>query len=418
MNTLLSNKKRLFSLIIIILLGLSVPVIVFLSQQQQDIRQQAAGETDLVVTSLQLTDAGGNVKTKFFVNEDIYVRITLKNNGAGSVSQDGSTYTVIYGSRSSTPDFNSLTGTYITMKNGEFGTGSSGQYSSIYGSTTENRFPNGKSWRYSTPGTYTARAFINYNKFVTEGNYTNNQLTVNYTVTDTPTYKVGKTFSSKPSGFEDAYCYQNAKLVSGLDGCVMDKPVGSKTYGKIVNTGSTTRTVGMASYQAYYDYPVPYPSCLPSICIDEFVWIWTQTIYSGVTASLPAGQTFYFEVDVPPCAWQTDVFEGSIYPSFSPPDRFYSGQKKYIDGYLHRITPCKPVIPTPTPTNTPTPTRTPTMTPTGTPSPTATPTVTPTPTNTPTPTVTPTLTPTPTLACPVPEPVTNVRIICPTCERN
>ncbi len=412
MNTLLSHKKRLFTVILLLLLVASVPLAVYLSQQQQDVRQQAAGNADLVVESLQLTDAGGNVRTSFMVNEDIYVRIRLKNaGGEKGVSSDGSTHTVIYANRSSKPDFNSLTGTYITMKNGEFGAGSNNLYESIYGSPSENRFPTNKSWRLSTPGSYTARAFINFNKFVTESNYDNNHLTVSYSVTSTPTYKAGKISTTKPTGFEDAFCFQNAKLVTGLDGCVMDKPVGSKTYGKITNTGSTTRTVGMASYKAYYDYPDPYPSCNPADCIDEFVWIWTQTIYSGVTTSLSAGKTMYFEVDVPPCAWQTDVFEGNIFPSFTPPDRYYSGQKKYIDGYLHRITPCKPVIPTPTPTHTPTPTLPPSVTPTVTNTPT------PTHTPTPTPSATPTITPTPTIpACPVPSPVTNVRIICPNCS--
>lgn len=413
MRNLLANKKRLFSILILILLVLGVPIAVYLSQQQQDIRQQAAGSTDLIVESIQLTDAGGNVRTNFLIDEDIYVKIRLKNKGGlKGTSQDGSTHTIIYADRESKTSFNSLTGTYITMKNGEFGKGSAGTYDSIYGSSTTSRFPAKKSWRLSKAGTYTARAFINFNKYVTEGDYENNQLTVKYTVTSTPTYKVGKTSSTKPAGFEDNFCYQNAKLVTGLDGCVMDKQVGTKTFGKITNKGSTTRTVGMASYRSYYNYPNPYPTCLPENCVSQFNWIWTQTIFGGITTSLSAGKTVYFEVEVPPCAWQTDVFEGNILPSFTP-DRYYSGLKKYIDGYLHPLTPCKPVVPTPTISPTPVVTEVPTPTVTTPPTPVIT--NIPTPTTPPPPTVT--NSPTPTIpACPVPSPVTNVRITCPNCS--
>jgi hypothetical protein len=416
MNKEVNLLKIIISFTIFLTLLVGIPLAVFLVQQRQNIRQQAAAEPDLVVESLQLTDAGGNVKTVFNKNEDIYVQITLKNQGgAKAESTDGFTYTAIYSDKATTASFGSDEGVDIIMKNGEFAAGAKFTYSSIYGSSSQSRFTKAFSFRKTTPGKYIARAFINYNKFATEGQalYDNNQLTLEYTISDTPTYNIGKASTTKPTDFQDSYCYQNAKLVAGLDGCVMDKPVNGKTYGKITNNGSTTRTVGMASYKAYYPYPDPYPSCTPEECPKEYNWIWTQTIFSAVSYELPPGKTVYFEVTLPDCAWQTDVFEGSILPSFTP-GNYYSGIKKYIDGYYHIIPVCQPVIPSPTPTPTLTPLPTPTPTPTSTPTPTP-PIGGPPPTDTPTPTPTPTATPTPS-SCPVPQQVLNVRIRCPNCS--
>lgn len=418
MNNLLHSTKGIFSLIIVILLILGIPVGVYLSQRVQNITPNAASSADLIVDSIQLTDAGGNVKTAFNTNEDIYVRVQLKNiGGIKGISNDGSTSTVIYANKSAPATFNSTSIPNWQMKNGEFGAGAAYLYTSIYGSSTQSKFINNKySFRRSSAGSFTARILINANKFVAESNYDNNQIAIPYTVSDTPLYLPGKTYTTAPPGFDNAYCTPpTSVLVTGLKGCVMDKPVNGKNYGRITNTGSTTRTVGISAAKAYITYPNPYPSNCNATnpdCTPLYNWIWTQTIYSAQTTSLSAGKTTYLEIPVPDCAWQADVFEGGIFTSFTPTTRFYSGEKRYLDGYFHIIPVCKPVIPSPTPS--PKPTNTPT------PNPSATPTLTPTPipTNTPTPTPTPgptvTATPTPTI-CPTPGTVNNVRITCPNC---
>lgn len=407
------SKQRLISLIVLLLIGLGIPVAVFLSQQQQNIFPKAASGADLVVDSFQLTDAGGNVKTTFYANEDIYIRIVIRNaGGTTAISQDGSTYSVFYSNKSSPAAFTSDDPVSAELKNGQFGPNAVSTNSSIYGSSTQSRFLKAKSWRISTPGTYTAQVLINHNKFATESNYDNNRVFLQYNVIEIPTSSQGKTYTSPPSGFDGSVCPDPGAIVPNLRGCVMEKAVNGKTFGKITNVGSTTRKVGMASYKAYNMYPDPYPSDCPptdASCTSKYNWIWTQTLYSFVTSDLAPGKTLYFEVAVPECAWQTDVFEGSVYPSFTPTTRFYSGENRFIDGYYNtKLSVCEPVIPSPTPTNTPSPS-TPTKTPT--------PTETPVPTNTLTPTPPPdlTLTPTPS-ACPLPPKVNNVRVICPYCK--
>lgn len=400
-NTLLHSKKRLISLLILLLLAVGIPTGVYLSQQQQNIRPNAATAADLVIESFELTDAGGNTKTTFYTDEDIYVRITIKNTGgATATSQDGSTYSVFYANRSTSVPFNDTSTTSLTLKNGQFSAGYSSQNSSIYGSSTQGRFSQATSWRRSTAGTYTAQVLINQNKFATESNYNNNYAFITYTVTNPPAALGAKTYTAAPSGFDSATCTEpTTQLVTGLRGCVMDKQVNGKTYGRITNTGSTTRKVGMAIYKAYLPYPNPYPDTCPATdasCTSKYNWIWTQTPTSWVTSDLAPSKTMYFEVTAPSCAWQSDVFTGNVLNSFTPPTRFYSGENRYLDGYYNTtLSVCQPTILTPTPT-VPVPTVT-----TGT---------------TPTPTL-PEETPSPTpSACPIPPKVTNVRVVCPYCK--
>ena len=398
------------------LLIIGIPVGVYLSQQVQNINPNAASQADLIVDSFQLTDAGGNVRSSFSIGEDIYVRVQLKNiGGITGISNNGSTSTVIYANKSASAGFNSTTTPNLQMKNGEFGAGTVYLYSSIYGSSTQSKFLNQTySWRRNAAGKFRARILINANKFVAESNYDNNQIAIEYTIADA-LYLPGKTYTTAPSGFSDTFCIPPTSiLVTGLRGCVMDKPVNGKNYGKITNTGSTTRTVGISAAKAYITYPAPYPSdCLATdpACIPLYNWIWTQTIYSAQTTSLAAGKTTYLEIPVPDCAWQADVFEGSIITSFRPTTRFYSGEKRYLDGYFHIIPVCQPVTPSPTPTvpvpTVPTPTvPTPTV-------PTPSPSITITPILTPSPSIT--ITPSPTI-CPTPGTVNNVKISCPNCS--
>ena len=423
MNNLLHTKKGLFSILLLLLLALGIPVGVYLSQNTQLLTQNAASEPDLIVNSFQLTDSGGNVRSAFSIGEDIYVRVSLKNQGgAKGISNDGLTMTTIYANKSEPAGFNSASTPTLQMKNGEFGAGTSYIYSSIYSSTTQSKFVNGDySWRRSNAGKFTARILINANKFVAESNFDNNQIAIEYTISSTPLYLPGKTYTTPPSGYDGAYCTPpTSVLVAGLVGCVMTKPVSGKNFGKITNTGSTTRTVGMSAAKAYITYPIPYPSncnATDPACTPLYNWIWTQTIYSAQTTTLSAGKTVYIEIPVPDCSWQVDAFEGNIYPSFTPPNRFYSGSNRYLDGYFHIIPVCKPVIPSPTPTSTPVPSATPTLTPTPNPTDTPTPTATPVPSPSVTPSITPTDSPTPTpTICPIPATVNNVKITCPNCQ--
>lgn len=144
-------------------------------------------------------------------------------------------------------------------------------------------------------------------------------------------------------------CPSPGELVPGLTGCVAELSINGKAYGKVTNnTSDKTFTVGMASYKAYQPYPDPYPSCTPEECPDQYEWIWTQSYVDGVTATLKPGQTVYFEVTVPTCAWQVDIFEGSILESFSKPSSYYTGQHRFVDGYYNtKLDVCLPVSPTP-----------------------------------------------------------------------
>ncbi len=404
------TKKRILVIIFSILLIIGLPVGVYLALQQQNLQQHAATGADLTISAFQLTDAGGNVRTTFAPGEDIYVKITVKNQGsAKGVSNDGHTYTEVYSNASSTVSAGKASDVNLELRNGEFGAGAEKTYASTYVGVNNSYFDKKVSWHRNAPGTYTARVYVNYNNFVTELDTTNNQLAIAYTISDTR-YVKGTTSSSAPSGFSSLTCVANENNVEpNLTACVTDGSSGGKAFAKVTNK-STTQTfqVGLASYQAYLPYPTPYPSCEPADCPSSYGWIWTQTIHSAVTYSLAPGKTVYLSVAAPTCAWQTDVFTGNIIPSFRLPDIWYSGQKTYLDGwYETKLGVCTPVAPTPTPLATPTPT------------PTLPPGVTPTPTNTPTPTETPvpseTPSPTPSI-CPTPGAVTNVKIVCPNCN--
>ncbi len=144
-------------------------------------------------------------------------------------------------------------------------------------------------------------------------------------------------------------CIEEAARVPGLRGCVTQKGFDGKAYGSVRNTTTDqTFTVGMASYKAYQPYPDPYPTCKPGECPDQYEWIWTQTFVDGITAQLAPGQTVYFEIDVPACAWQTDLFEGQLLQTFEKPDKYYTGQNRFIDGwYETSLETCVPLSPTP-----------------------------------------------------------------------
>lgn len=122
-----------------------------------------------------------------------------------------------------------------------------------------------------------------------------------------------------------------------------------------------------------------------------------QKLHDFKEVIVPPRSTTVIEIEVPSCAYQIDLFTGTVLiePAFG--DRY---NNRLIDAWNENnpgmcqcsVTPTPTATPTKTPTATPTNTATPTKTPTNTP--TRTPTYTPTPTNTATPTNTPTRTPT------------------------
>ncbi len=381
---------------------LAIPLTVFLQQQRQDVRQKAAGNADLVISSFQLTDAGGNVRTTFYPDEDIYVRVIIKNQGSEQgLSADGVTISQIYSNASSPVAFNSLSDVGINLRNGQFGAGAQYTYESRINGVNQNAYTTVPysttssrkySWRKSSTTTYTARVLLNSNKAVTETNYDNNQATVSYTITPfSTTAEDGGATLTKPSDFDKWPCAEKpATNFPGVTGCVQQiRDTTTNVKGKITNNTSSTITVALASYKAYLPYVAS--TCTKTECPDEWKWSWTQTFFRAKRYSLPAGKTVYLSTSVPSCTWQADVFVNGIPFSFHPLIDTYGGNIRYIDGWYHfypnytqsTAKYCTPVIPSPTPTSIPTPTFTPT--PTRTPTPTSTP----VPTNTPIPTATP-----------------------------
>jgi len=376
MQKLKSSPILFISLLLIVI---AIPLTLFLLNQQQDIRQKAAGNADLTVTSFQLTDAGGNVRTTFYPDEDIYVRVIIKNQGSEQgLSADGVTISQIYSHSPSPATFNSTSDVGINLRNGQFGAGSQNTYESrITGSnqsayTTVPYSPTSSrklSWRKSTANTYTARVLLNSNKAVTETNYDNNQATVTYTVAPFSTSaEDGGATLTKPADFDNWPCtVRTAANYPGVTGCVQQiRDATANVKGKITNNTSSTITVALASYKAYLPYVAS--TCTKTECPDEWKWSWTQTFFRAKRYSLPAGKTVYLSTSVPSCTWQADVFVNGIPFSFHPLIDTYSGNLRYIDGWYHfypsynqsAATFCQPIIPTPTATPTMTPTSAPT----------------------------------------------------------
>ncbi|MEN9407232.1 MAG: hypothetical protein RLZZ455_448 [Candidatus Parcubacteria bacterium] len=407
-------SRRLLLLIVLIILVLAVPLTLYLVSQQQDIRQKAAGNADLVVSSLQLTDAGGNVRTVFGINEDIYVRITLKNKGTEKgISTDAHTYTQFYSDEDNAVAPGTPSDVQISLRNGEFSAGFEKTYESRWNGLNDSFYQDKIYFNKSTGGTYTARAYINHDGKVQESDIQNNQLSLSYTVTgqyiSKGIYLDGDVSSNPPAGFPPSGGCGEQGTNNGVTACYGLGPVNGKGVVKLTNTTSSPKAVAVALYKAYYDFPNPYPTCSQTSCPEQYIWAWTQTIYSAQKFTLDAGATRYVSLPAPSCNWQIDATIGPIILSFHP-GQTYGGTGVLIGGgwleQYNGIQACTPVIPSPTPTSTLTPTLPPDV-------PTPTLTLTPTPTDIP-----PSETPTPTVPfCPVPVQVQNVRIECPFCSQ-
>lgn len=139
--------------------------------------------SDLAVTSFQLTDIWGVEKTTFDVNERIFVKVTIKNNSSTTVPSTSSVVTQIYENQPSEAPLSTASAIPMSIEHGTLEGDSAYTYGSYFFGPSAGSFESNRYWRVSTPGTYTARAFVNYNQAVGEGNLVNNQpLTVTYTV--------------------------------------------------------------------------------------------------------------------------------------------------------------------------------------------------------------------------------------------
>ena len=163
----------------------------------QQIFAQTSG-ADLVITNLQLTDAAGNIKSSFQPNEAIYYRITIANQGTQRTADryDNKIYHTYY--RHSPQAIGSCAvpsdpRNFYSYSTTNFPANSSFVYESRPGGIKEAQFPGVRSFTQSTPGTYTARAYVDYDCRAVEANDSNNQRTVSYTIvgqtlpTPTPT---------------------------------------------------------------------------------------------------------------------------------------------------------------------------------------------------------------------------------------
>jgi len=139
---------------------------------------------DLVVTSFALTNSSGTVKTKFKVNESIYVKVIYKNSGNGASSTaNGVIHSTFYKNKPLlVPDNLASDPLNFYSSTPNLAAGVSKTYLSHPRSSTTSSFPGIKTWKMGVAGTYTARVFLDYNTKVAESNENNNQAAMQYTV--------------------------------------------------------------------------------------------------------------------------------------------------------------------------------------------------------------------------------------------
>lgn len=149
---------------------------------------------DLVVTNFQLTNDKGVAKTSFAPNEPIYIKYTIKNQGTQTATNKytsaGHIWSQIYGNKSSTVSYETGSDVGIWIRNyNNITPGKVITYGSYPNGPEAWAFEGAKFFKKSNSGTYTARAFVNYDKIANEGNFSNNQITVTYTIKNpvTPT---------------------------------------------------------------------------------------------------------------------------------------------------------------------------------------------------------------------------------------
>ncbi len=143
---------------------------------------------DLIVVSLKLTDANGNEKTVFDPGERIYPKVTFTNQGNKRVySSTGFIFSQIYANQPQPATPGQKSDVKVWMKNGRYGAGSIKTYEARPNGLNDWFFRENHFWTLSNPGNYTARAYINYDHDGVESDYSNNQTTLTYRITNKPT---------------------------------------------------------------------------------------------------------------------------------------------------------------------------------------------------------------------------------------
>lgn len=149
----------------------------------------SSGElADLIVVDLKLTDEQGKERTFFDPGERIYPKVTYKNQGGQKAeAPSGFILSQIYDNKSGTADVGLESDVHIWMKDGLYGTGSVKTYEAYPQGINGQFFKEQRSFVRYQPGTFTARAFINFDHGALESDYSNNQKTLSYTITTKPT---------------------------------------------------------------------------------------------------------------------------------------------------------------------------------------------------------------------------------------
>lgn len=144
-----------------------------------------------------LRDSNGQLKgtadNPFFVGEPVYPVTYISNIGSGPAnSADGKTYTRFYRDEPNTLPPNQYSSVQIISN--IFEPGWRIRYSCApFSSNNCASFSPNSYWNPTTAGTFTARAYVNFNESNAETNYSNNQMTRTYTVVD-PYYIYGRAF--------------------------------------------------------------------------------------------------------------------------------------------------------------------------------------------------------------------------------
>ena len=153
---------------------------------------QAASGADLIVPSFSLMDSSGHVKTTFAPNEPIYVKFSIKNQGSSTAfnkyTSSGNIWTQVYKNKPAGVASSTQSDTYMWIRNSNYiKAGQIISYNSTNSGTNTASFEGDNSWKMVTPGTYTARVFVNFDGLADESIRSNNQVAISYTIAGTTT---------------------------------------------------------------------------------------------------------------------------------------------------------------------------------------------------------------------------------------
>jgi hypothetical protein len=170
----------------------------------------SSGSSDLAVTNFYLTNSSGNAVSSFAPGAPIYPAVTIENYGPGpTYSSQGVFFVSIFSNQPNTLPDPSSVGSDVNVYVIEYGSIAAGQ-SKTYSITSNASQWGQTNWSMSSPGSYTARAFVDPFNFTSDRNTGNNQMTSAYTVAASPVNGVcGPAAMSYPNGsnsFSGALC--------------------------------------------------------------------------------------------------------------------------------------------------------------------------------------------------------------------